>query len=515
MQLTTSEQMAAIDRSTIDEFGVEGIVLMRRAGQAVVDEIVARSGSVAGDRVAILCGRGNNGGDGFVVARLLKELNAEPTVWVLADTDAISGDARLALEEWHAAGGTVARVTEETLDEAAATWARADMVVDGLLGTGLRGEVRGVIRGAIERLAGLRVPIVAIDIPSGISADTGQVLGVAVRAALTVTFGLPKVGQAFYPGKEHCGTLCVADIGLAPQAVQKHAGSIAMTGAEEARRWIPERRPWAHKGDAGKVLIVAGSVGMTGAAALSGEATLRAGAGLVYVACPESLNDILEVKGTEVITLPMPEVRRQRCLSTRAIGELRRRMSGMNALAIGPGLGRHRETTELVRRIVSECELPIVIDADALFALSPDVFPLKAPAVLTPHYGECARLLGMEIADVAADPLGVCRPAAGKLGVTVLLKGAPTVVCGPSGEAWVNPSGNPGMATAGSGDVLTGIITGLVAQGVEPEIAARLGAYVHGTAGDKARGELGVYGMIAGDILRHVPAALKQLTQSG
>lgn len=515
MHLVTSKQMAAIDKRSIEEYGIPGIVLMRRAGQAVVDELVARLGSVAGERLIVLCGRGNNGGDGFVVARLLKERNARVEVYLLATKDRIEGDARTAMEEWLAAGGTITELTDEAkVEETTARWGDADYLVDAMLGTGLSGEVCGIFRAVIEAIGRLRVPVVAVDIPSGIAGDTGQVCGVAIRATLTVTFGLPKIGHAFHPGKRHCGTLTVADIGFPKEAIEREAGRTFMAGPDDARRWLPRRAPDAHKGSLGRVLVVAGSVGMTGAAAMASEAALRAGSGLVYLACPASLNDILEVKVTEVITIPVPEVRKKRCLALRAHGEIRRLAEDVQVIAIGPGIGRHRETVELVRRFVSECEKPLVIDADGLFALSPAREKvLTSNAVLTPHYGELSRLMEIPIPDIQADPIGSCQRTADHWGVTLLLKGAPTVVCGPSGETWVNPTGNAGMATAGSGDVLTGLIAGFIAQGVESEIAARLGAYLHGLAGDLARDELGEHAMIAGDILRHVPQALKGLAE--
>jgi len=568
MHLVTSRQMAAIDRRTIEQHGVPGIALMHRAGQAVVDEIVARSGSVAGDRIVVLCGRGNNGGDGFVVARLLRERKAEVSVYLLAEPEKIAGDAQIAMEEWQRIGGEVAVLADDAaVHRAATTWAGADTIIDGILGTGLSGDVRGVIRTAIDELARLRVPVVAIDIPSGISGDTGQVLGAAVKATLTVTFGLPKLGQALHPGKSYCGTLCVADIGFPQEAIRVEAGNTFLAGRDDAHAWMPRREPDAHKAAMGRVLVIAGSVGMTGAAALAAESALRAGAGLVYLACPASLNDIFEAKITEVITYPVPEVRRYRCLSLRAHGEIRRRMDEATVVALGPGIGRHRETIALVRRLVADCPRPLVIDADGLYALSPLVdlvrdaersedaehthageraegafaqgqhvvhrgegaenvggrkggertggaFAQGQHVVLTPHYGEAARLLGCEIAEVQADPVGTCQRAAAEWGATFLLKGAPTVVCGPSGETWLNPTGNPGMATGGAGDVLTGLIAGLIAQGVAPEIAARLGAYAHGLAGDLARDKLGVHGMIAGDILRALPRALKDLAEA-
>jgi NAD(P)H-hydrate epimerase len=508
--------MAAIDRRTIDAHGIPGITLMHRAGKAVVDELLARTGSVAGDRIIILCGHGNNGGDGFVIARLLRDNNADVALFLVSEQTRVAGDARIAMDEWIAAGGEIVSLTDDdSVREAAATWVDADYVVDTLLGTGLTGEVHGVIRTAIEEINRLGVPVIAVDIPSGISGDTGQVCGVAVKAMLTVTFGLPKVGHAFYPGRRHCGTLSVADIGFPEQAVAEALENeplISMSSKADAVAWLPKREPNAHKGSVGKVFVLAGSVGMTGAAALASEAALRSGAGLVYLGCPERLNDILETKLTEVVTLPLPEMRKRRCLSLRALGDIRRQAAQMQVLAIGPGIGRYRETVELVRRVVAESPAPLVLDADALFALAgANLFPLTQPVVLTPHYGEFARLLGVGIADVERDPVESCRRAATEWGVTLLLKGAPSVVCGPSGETWVNPTGNAGMATAGAGDVLTGLIAGLIAQGLQPEIAARLGAYAHGMAGDFARDELGTHGMIAGDILRHLPKAMREL----
>lgn len=519
MRLVTSAQMAAIDRRSIEEHGIDGYTLMKRAGKAVIDELIARSGSLAADRVVVLCGRGNNGGDGFVIARLLREQKADvECVLIASDPDALRGAAKQARDDWEASGGTTsALTTDDAVRAATRRWRDADYLVDALLGTGLSGEVRGVIRTAIDEIANIRVPVIAVDIPSGISGDTGEVLGAAIPATLTVTFGLPKVGHAFHPGKRYCGTLVVADIGFPREAVEEEAGTLFLTGRDDARSWIPQRAPNAHKGTAGTVLVIAGSTGMTGAAALTSEAAFRAGCGLVYLACPAGLNDILEPMLREVVTRPLPEIGKRRCLATRALGDLRRLTETADAVAIGPGIGRHHETIELVRRFVSECNKPMVIDADALFALAkaryaPGVskLSLRSNIVLTPHAGELARLLGVDTAEIAARPLEFARRGRDELGATVLLKGNPTVICGASGAEWVNTSGNAGMATGGAGDVLTGIIAGLIAQGVEPETGARLGAYLHGMAGDRARDELGIHGMIAGDILRHVPGAMKE-----
>jgi ADP-dependent NAD(P)H-hydrate dehydratase / NAD(P)H-hydrate epimerase len=518
MQLVTAEQMSAIDRRTIESMPgtASGTVLMERAGLAVVDEIVSRSGSVAGDRIVVLCGRGNNGGDGFVIARLLNELKAQVEVFLFSERDRIAGEAKEAMEKWEAGGGiTTVVLDEESVPDRTCSWADADLIVDALLGTGLHGEVGGLLRILIDRVNDLSVPIVAVDIPSGISGSSGRVCGTAIRATLTVSFGLPKIGHAFYPGKTHCGTLCVADIGFPSDIVEAEAGSLFMTSQDDARAWMPKREPDAHKGDVGRVFVLAGSVGLTGAAAMTAETACRSGAGLVYLGCPESLNDILETKLTEAMTIPLPEVGKKRCLSLRAHGRVRQLAEGADVVAVGPGIGRHHETIELIRRFVSQYQsAPLVIDADALFALAgADVFPLSTPAVLTPHYGEFARLCDVEIEEVEADPLAMCRDRASEWGATILLKGAPTIVCGPSGETWVNPTGSAGMATGGSGDVLTGVIAAMIGQGVEPEVAARLGAHLHGTAGDLAQDTHGMHGMIAGDILMNVPSAIKALVR--
>lgn len=518
MRLVTAQQMAAIDRRTIEGLGIDGYTLMKRAGKSVVDELVARSGSLVADRAVVLCGRGNNGGDGFVIARLLREQRADVRCYLVAtDPDGVKGAALQAKIDWERDGGETIPLTDSAaVQDAAKTWFDADIIVDALLGTGLSGEVRGVVRTAIEEVGKLRVPVVAVDVPSGIDGDTGSVLGVAIQASLTVTFGLPKVGQAFHPGKRYSGTLVVADIGFPQEAIEAEAGRLFLSGEDDAQRWMPMREPNTYKGAQGTVLVVAGSCGMTGAAALTAEAALRVGAGLAYLAIPESLNDIFETTLREVITKPMPEVGKRRCFAVRALGRLKAEAKNADVIALGPGIGRHHETVDLAFRFIQQTDVPIVVDADALFALAKadaKVFPCTrtAPVILTPHYGELARLLRVETAEIAANPLRFGCEARDRFGATVLLKGDPTVVCGPSGDVWVNTTGNSGMATAGMGDVLTGAIAGLFGQLHDAEVATRLGAYVHGLAGDLARDELGAHGMIAGDVLAKLPAAMRKL----
>ena len=355
-----------------------------------------------------------------------------------------------------------------------------------------------------------------MDLPSGLQADSGAVAGACVQAAVTVTFGLVKVGHMLYPGRSHCGALELVDIGFPEGAVDRCPATTRLLTLEGVAGLLPRRSPVAHKGTCGAVAVVAGSEGMTGAACLTADAALRAGAGRVRLGAPASLHDILETKLTEAMTRPLPEVRRARCLSLRALGDVLGLLDEAQAMAIGPGLGRHRETGELVRRLLSRSDLPpTVVDADALHALG-EAGPASATSmVLTPHAGEFRRLSGCDPDRMAEDPLGLAAEYAAARSVVLVLKGAPTVVAAPDGRTFVNPTGNPGMATAGSGDVLTGLVAGLLAQGVPAPAAAACAVYVHGLAGDLARDELGLWGMRATDICERVPRAILQVAGTG
>jgi NAD(P)H-hydrate epimerase len=509
-KLVTGREMAEIDRRTIAEEGISGAELMERAGAEVVGAIAARWDGIMGLNAVILCGKGNNGGDGFVIARLLREGGGRARVFLAAERMAVRGAAEHHLQRLEAVGGEVEDLMGDLaqLDEALAG---ADLVVDALLGTGLRGAPRPETARVIDRVVQCRQPVVAVDLPSGVESETGRVAGACIRAALTVTFGLTKVGQIFYPGRSFCGTLHLADIGFPEHVVRNAPSTALLLSAEGVGPLLPRREGDAHKGSCGSVAVIAGSVGMTGAAALAADAALRVGAGRTSLGVPESLNDILEIKLTEVMTRPLPEVRKRRCLSLRALGEALDLLAGADALAVGPGLGRYRETAELVRRLVRQTTAPLVLDADGLNAFAGTADLLKersGPLILTPHVGEFARLSGLDKRLISDEPMAVARDFAGEYGLTLVLKGAPSVVAMADGRVAVNSTGNAGMATAGSGDVLTGIIAGLLAQGVEVAGAACLGTYIHGRAGDRARDGWGEWGMRAGDIAVEVPRAL-------
>jgi NAD(P)H-hydrate epimerase len=519
MKLVTGKQMAAIDRYAIQKMGVPGLDLMECAGQAVFERVQhvepLRRMLEAPKKITVICGKGNNGGDGFVVARLLEARDIPVSVFLVGERKALKGDARTNSERAAGKGIPIYEVLkEEDLKRLTDELASSDGIVDALFGTGIQGAVRGLAAGVIERINASACPVVAVDIPSGVDADTGNVAGPCVRARHTVTFGLPKMGHAFYPGKAYRGALEIADIGFPPKAVETIESNLEWITKGEVAAILPCRAPDAHKGTCGHVLVIAGSVGLTGAAALAGEAALRTGSGLVTLGVPESLNDILEGKLTEVMTRPLPEVRKPRCLSLRAVGDIRRLMERADCVAIGPGLGTHRETVELVGRIVQAATIPLIVDADGLNALSKNPTPLKTTAadvVITPHPGELSRLTGQSIADIRGDPIRAAREAAAEFGATVVLKGAPAVIATKAGRVYVNATGNAGMATGGSGDVLTGIIVGLIGQGLTPEEAAWSGVFLHGSVGDLARDQKGEPGMIAGDIVACIPEALRKI----
>ena len=515
-KLVTGRAMAAVDQRTIEEVGIPSVELMERAGAEVVAAIAARWDGLVGLQAVVLCGKGNNGGDGFVVARLLCAGGGSVRVFLAADRADVQGAAAEHLRRCEQEGEAV-EVLGEDLAPLDAALRDADLVIDALLGTGLRGAPRPEMARVIERIADCGRPVVAVDIPSGVEADTGRVHGAVVQAVLTVTFGLVKVGQLFYPGRSHCGALHLANIGFPESILRDAAAEALLLSAEGLESLVPRRRGDEHKGSCGMVAVVAGSVGMTGAAALTADAALRSGAGRVHLGIPASLNDILEVKLSEVMTRPLPEVRKQRCLSLRALGEVCAMLTRADVLALGPGLGRYRETEELVRRLVLQTELPLVLDADGLSAFAGQADVLKdrsAPLVLTPHVGEFARLSGLDKRQITDEPMAVARDFAGEFGATLVLKGAPTVVALSDGRVAVNSTGNPGMATAGSGDVLTGIIAGLMAQGLDAEAAACLGVYVHGRAGDRAVERLGEWGMRAGDIADEIALAMVDAARS-
>jgi NAD(P)H-hydrate epimerase len=476
-------------------------------------------GSLLGMRVLALCGTGNNGGDGFVAARHLKAHGVEVHVGILGDPARIQGEARLHLDHLEAAEVMAHPLrSSEELARLVGTRDEWDFALDALLGTGARGVPEALAAEGVNALRDLDdagTMVVAVDLPTGVQADTGAIARRAVRADLTVTFGYPKRGHFLYPGRAFVGRLEVIDIGLAPDAVQSSALPVTLATPSLSAGLLPARDPRAHKNSVGRVLVVGGSVGLTGAVTLASRAALRAGAGYVQAAVPSSLNDVLEVKLTEEMTLPMPETA-ERTLAMAALEPVLARAGHADVIALGCGLSRHRDAAELARRLALECDRPMVIDADGLNAFegrADAIAQAAAPRILTPHLGEMERLTGVPASDLEMRRIDVAREWAQRWRAVVVLKGAPTVTADPDGRATVNPTGNPGLATAGTGDVLTGTVAALLAQGLAPFDSARLGVFVHGLAGDLAAGDKGQAGLVAGDVVDRLPSALLELAR--
>jgi hydroxyethylthiazole kinase-like uncharacterized protein yjeF len=507
MRLVKASEMQEMDRLTIQELGIPGIVLMENAARGVVRIFLDHFNPPDRSHVVLICGPGNNGGDGYVVARYLHERGLKTTVVILSALKKIKGDALTNLEvikhmdlEILEIPGKDAWIKYRPLVES------CDFIIDGLLGTGLNSPVKGLYAQVIEEINSSALPVTSIDIPSGLNADTGQIMGKAIHADLTVTFGFPKIGQLLFPGAALVGRLANIDIGI-PEAIAKQVqGNSHLIEPDHFTPLLPFERQDIHKGDRGHLLILSGSTGKTGAASLTALGALRAGAGLVTLGIPASLNAILENKLTEPMTSPLPETA-DGSLSLKAEKDIIKLMEGKTALALGPGLSTNEETTQLVRQIVSRCPLPMVIDADGLNALSEDPGVLskcKRKAILTPHPGEMARLTGIETADVQIDRLGTATRFVKKYGCFLVLKGARTLIMEPDGQVYVNPTGNPALSGGGSGDVLTGMIGGFLARGWPMVKSAIGGAYLHGLAADLLAEDMGP-SILAGELLDVIP----------
>ena len=513
MKIVTGTEMQTLDRRTITEARVPSAVLMERAGEGIVRHLEEHCGPAKGKTITILCGKGNNGGDGLVVARLLHRRRARVHVVLLTPITDLSRDTAVMYRRLVRAAGRAAVVRFRSADQVQTLLTSSDILVDALLGTGLSSEVTGTYREAIELINGAGKPVIAVDIPSGLHADTGAILGRAVRATLTITCGLPKLGLYVNAGIDQAGVIRVVDIGIPPAYVDDIESRTLLLTSDSAFKTLPERRLSAHKGTFGHAGIIAGSVGKTGAAALAALAALRVGAGLVTVATPSSVNDVLEAKLLEVMTMPLPETK-ARTLARSGLDRVLAFVQGRTAIAIGPGLSTHHETVELVQSLMKHLDRPSVLDADALNALAGRASLLtecKIPPILTPHPGEMARLeVDATTQSVNADRIGTARRFARERGVFVVLKGARTVIARPDGLVAICPTGNPGMATAGTGDVLTGMIVGLLAQGVPAWDAACAATYFHGSAGDLAAQYLGQVGMLASDLIAQIPYALQR-----
>ena len=517
MFVVTTEEMREMDRLTIESFGIGGLVLMENAGRSVIRMLLAEVPDIRTRRVGVMAGKGNNGGDGFVIARYLAQNGAPVTVYLLTSKEKVAGDAAINLKLIEKMDISIIEIPDGTsFASHLPDLARHDLWVDAILGTGLQSDVRGFFADAINFLNRAERPVYAVDIPSGLNSDTGEVCGVCVKADRTITFGFAKIGQVIYPGIEFVGDLAVADIGIPNIVVDQVAPRHQIVLRHDLASFIRTRPPEMHKGRAGHLLVIGGSPGKTGAAAMTCMAAMRAGAGLVTLGVSKSLNDICEIQLTEAMTAPLPETE-DRAISLSACENICSLMEGKAALAIGPGIGTAVDTRQLVRRLLEETSIPAVVDADGLNALGEDIDLLKrakAPFILTPHPGEMARLVGTTAAEVRKRRIQVARAFASEYNVFLVLKGARTIIAEPGGAIYINPTGNPGMASGGMGDVLTGIIAGFLVQGYSPAKATRLAVYIHGHAADRLAEEKARVGYLAGDIIEALPEEIEAVRES-
>ena len=517
MEIVTGSQMRRADERTIRDLGIPGLELMEAAGRGVAACMVEEIPALATRPVVIVCGKGNNGGDGLVAARYLAAAGVKARVLLLARVSDLRGDAATNFERARAGGIPV----EEVAD--AAAWKGLGLspgpdavVVDAILGTGLTEAARGLGAVAIESMGEWPATVVAIDVPSGSDADSGALPGPVVRAHRTYTLARPKVALVVEPAASHAGPFRVVDIGIPAAAFAGEPFDLEWLDAEAVAALAPPRPPDSHKGLMGHLLIVAGSRGKSGAAVLAARAALRSGAGLVTAAVPKSIQGIVAAAQAEVMTEPLPESPAG-AIARRASATARRLLDTRDALALGPGLGAEPGTRAAVLELLAKAGAPCVLDADGLNALARGKRPRGRPSrasgvlVLTPHPGEAARLLGTKSAAVQGDRLGSARRMAAERQAVVVLKGRRSVVARPDGRVAIVASGNPGMATGGTGDALTGVLGSLLARGLDAFDAARLGTYVHGAAGDLAAGRRGEDGLTAGDLIEALPEAWREI----
>lgn len=514
IKILTAAQMREVDRQTV-ELGIPGLILMENAAARAVEFLVSEFGPVAQQRIVVFCGKGNNGGDGLAIARqLLTRFRAASLDVLLACAPAeLQGDAAANLRMFEAAGGTIQFEIRDSMRA-------ATLIVDALLGTGLTGPARGKSLGWIHEINGgfPGARVLAVDVPSGMPSDTGDACGECARADATVTFTSPRYCHVMAPNAEHVGTLRIAPIGTPPALYRDDASIwLSLIGARSVAELLAPRKPSGNKGSYGHVLIVAGSRGKTGAAAMSGMAALRAGAGLSSVASAASAIPVIAGHAAELMTEALPETL-DGAVAEGALPIILKLMEKLTILAIGPGLGENAETAKVVRDLFAHCDKPMVVDADALNILSQGDWPEFGDRlrILTPHPGEMARLTRSTVKEVQGDRLKCARDFATSRRVILVLKGQDTLLAFPDGRVWLNPTGSPSMATGGTGDVLTGMIAGMLAQfPKQPDLATAAAVYLHGLSGQLGAQEIGEQSFVATDLLRLLPRAIRESRESG
>jgi ADP-dependent NAD(P)H-hydrate dehydratase / NAD(P)H-hydrate epimerase len=511
MVVLSPERMKRYDEYAIKTWGIPSGVLMENAGRTTY-RLMSERYLQGVRRLAVFCGKGNNGGDGFVIARYALRDGLGVEVFLLGDPSDLKGDALRSMELYRSLGGTIVPIME-SLEPANEGMRRADLIVDAILGTGVAKEVKGRERSAIEEINRSGKPVVSVDIPSGLDGLTGLPLGVAVQSLHTYTYGYPKLGLLLYPGITYRGRLTVVDISL-PSSAEKDLGvDSLLADGDMIRGFYRKRPPEAHKGMFGTVAVIAGSTGKTGAAAMASTAALRIGAGLVTLIVPASLNTIVASKLTEAMTYPVEDGRAGH-FPLSCYEDVRAFAKDKDLIIVGPGLGREEETMALVRKLYTGLDKPFVIDADGINAFDghPDLLrERKDRAVFTPHPGEFGRLIGKTPRDVNTGRFALGRKFVEEHGVHLVLKGAPTITFSSRGETFINPTGNPALSKGGSGDVLTGFIGGLAAQGYSLTDAAVFGVYLHGYIADTWAKTYSDMDMVAGDLVSGIGTAVRDI----
>jgi len=509
--LVTASEMQNIDKATIEKFGIPGIVLMENAGRCAVDFFMSHFSEIPHKRIGIISGSGNNGGDGFVMARYFLSTGADVIVYLMAKNENLSGDARFNYDRLLSMNASIIEMPDEiSFSSKSHLLNTRNIFVDALLGTGLRSDVRGRYQKMIVFLNESQHPVFSVDIPSGLHADTGRICGTTIKADATITFGHQKLGLAMPTGIAHCGQLAIADIGIPNHITESIAPKQYLLTPKTIDLSFYHRSLSAHKGTTGHMLVIGGSPGKTGACSMAAHAAMRTGCGLVTLGIAKTLNPILETQLIEVMTLPLiddaPGV-----LGESAFDQILHASKGKRCVAIGPGMGTSLKTEALVHKLIQEITIPIVIDADALNVLEGHTTCLqkaKARHILTPHPGEFARLTGRSVKDIQSERILSARDFAKAHNVIVVLKGEKTIIAHPDGRIAINPTGNPGMASGGMGDVLTGMIAGMIAQNMPPEAAVETAVFIHGMASDMLRCKMGNIGFLASDVINILPQAI-------
>jgi len=519
MKLMDAQTVRTVDRAAVLRYGIKGLVLMENAGRGVAEAVKAElssRGSVTG-RVVVVAGKGNNGGDGFVAARHLRNSGASVVVIALVGLDDLKGDALVNARAWVKMGGEIVTVrTVAGFKKHRSLLTHSSVIVDAIFGTGLSTPVRGYYAGVIEIINSFTEKVVSVDIPSGVDATTGAVLGVAVKAAVTVTMAAAKLGLYLYPGREHSGRIELVDIGCPKELVEDASIRWELAGGDYLRKVLRPRKTDSHKGSHGHLLVAAGSPGMIGAAYMAAMGALRAGAGVVTVGVPAGLRAALDRKAVEFMTKGLAEGP-SKALGMASLEDVKEAAAGKTCLVIGPGFVASKDAGSLIEAVLKDTDIPVLIDGGALSSLAGRASVIKkskAPVVITPHPGEVARLLGVSPTDVQADRVAAAERLVKATGAVVVLKGASTVVASAE-KVFINPTGNPALSTAGTGDILAGVIGGLMAQDCGALGAAVSGAYLHGLAADiiTARGK--GCGMVASDLLGAIPEAFDLVMAGG